>query len=61
MIMLPIHEIVPSLYVDPGSGTLLWQAICAIVAGALFSLRNSLKTSKKAPIEILPSVKNESV
>ena len=56
--MLPIYELIPSLYVDPGSGALLWQAICAIVAGALFSLRNSFKASKKASMETVAAGKN---
>ena len=35
------------LYVDPGSGALLWQALVALVAGVAFSLRNLFKRPRK--------------
>lgn len=44
--------ILPSLYVDPGSGALLWQSVCAIIAGAAFSLRGRFKFRKDVPLAV---------
>jgi len=37
-----------ALYVDPGSGSVLWQALCAVIAGGLFSFRGAFRFGKKA-------------
>jgi len=31
------------MYIDPGSGTLLWQALLSAVFGVAFFLRNSVR------------------
>lgn len=36
-----------ALYVDPGSGSVLWQALCAVIAGGLFSIRGAFRLGKK--------------
>lgn len=46
-------------YVDPGSGTLLWQLLVSAIFGGLFFIRQARETLKRKISAILTKLRNK--